>query len=252
LDPDVRVAALGAAAVFACERGDFDRAKPLLEERLELARGIGDELRVVDSLRILGTTHGELRDLGTARRLLEESVRRAHAFKDDTVAMLPTADLGYLHMSEGDYETAIQLYEEVVSLAMTHADGHAASVALENIGIAELRLGRPHEAVVRLRDALGRAYDARNPSGVINALVVLAAAAAEQARAGRSALLLGAADALRDAVGYSLQHHERSLFEEAVVSSSAVLGEQTFSRDFAEGQQLDMDAAVSYAMSETE
>ena len=63
------------------------------------------------------------------------------------------------------------------------------------------------------------------------------------------ARLAGAAQALRDSMGYVLRFpFEQRLFDAAISSGRAELGDESYDSAFAEGRSLDGDAAVSYAM----
>jgi predicted ATPase/class 3 adenylate cyclase len=247
--PDVRLQILGGAALFAYERGKFSRAASLLEQRLALAREVGDQMRVVDSLRILGTAQVELDNLPRARRLLEESVALAGQLPDDAVQVkiLTTCDLGWVLLNEGEYQRAVGLYEEALTLSRERSDTRLESNLLESIGAAELRSGRPREATTRLKEALALAHGLGYDDGVISCLVVLAAAAAREDRVRRAAILLGAAETLQHSIGYSLQRVEREASEEAAAASRERLGTERFDSALAEGRMLSPDDAVAYA-----
>jgi DNA-binding CsgD family transcriptional regulator len=62
------------------------------------------------------------------------------------------------------------------------------------------------------------------------------------------ARLLGAAEALRDSMGYVLRWpFEQRLFETAVSAGRGALGDDSFDDAYTDGRSLDCDAAVSYA-----
>jgi predicted ATPase len=132
--PQQQLAILGGAALFASERGLFEQAKSLFEERLALARELSDKQRVVDSLRVLGTTCAELGEVARARELLEESVALANELPAEAalVKTLAVADLGYVLLNEEQYEGAISLYEQALRLFREHGDTRGVSVCHEH------------------------------------------------------------------------------------------------------------------------
>ncbi len=249
--PQQRLVILGGAALFACECGLFEQAKSLLEQRLALAREVSDKRRVVDSLRVLGTTYGELGDLARARELLEESVALGNELPTAAAATktLAFADLGYVLLNEGQYEAAISVYEQALRLFHEQGDTRGVSLCHENIGIAELGSGRPRQAGARLRESLRLAMDIANPPCIVNALVVLAAAEAAERRSRPAAIMLGAEEAFRQRIGYSLQGLERKLRDQALEIVRDDLGDEEVDSAVEEGRALDTEAAVVYSLS---
>jgi predicted ATPase len=249
--PQQQLAILGGAALFASERGLFEQAKSLFEERLALARELSDRQRVVDSLRVLGTTCAELGEVARARELLEESVALANELPAEAalVKTLAVADLGYVLLNEEQYEGAISLYEQALRLFREHGDTRGVSVCHENIGIAELGSGRPRQAAARLRESLRIAMEIAHPPCIVNALVVLAAAEAAQRHSRPAAVMLGAEEAFRQRIGYSLQGLERRLRDQTLEIVRDDLGDERVSSAVEEGHALDTDAAAVYALS---
>ena len=72
------------------------------------------------------------------------------------------------------------------------------------------------------------------------------------AAAARSARLLAAAQALRDAVGTVLPSSDRAEFEQHMSHARAILGGETFAAAWAEGQRMTLEQAVAYALAAEE
>ena len=66
----------------------------------------------------------------------------------------------------------------------------------------------------------------------------------------RAAQLAGAAEALRAAIGLTVEPFERGIYERAVAAAQAALGEEAFAAAFAAGQRMTLDEAVAYALGE--
>jgi DNA-binding CsgD family transcriptional regulator len=83
---------------------------------------------------------------------------------------------------------------------------------------------------------------------MVHALEALAGIAAAQESYLECARLAGAAQSLRDDMGYVLRWpHEEQLREADFAAATAALGDDGFSAAFDEGRALDTDAAVAYA-----
>jgi len=148
-------------------------------------------------------------------------------------------------------ERASLLLEE--SLAMHREAGRKVSIAyaLDELGVVALYRGRPRQARALLAESL-RLWQA---VGATNLIVMCglddhAAAIAAQGQGERAARLLGAAGALREAMGL------RPLFQEktgstrnlAAATARANLGEEAFADAVARGRGMDVEQAVALAL----
>ena len=71
-----------------------------------------------------------------------------------------------------------------------------------------------------------------------------------QEQAQQGARLLGAAEALLEAVGAVLDADDRIVYEQGVTSARAQLSEEKFERAWAEGRAMSMERAIEYALEE--
>jgi hypothetical protein len=65
---------------------------------------------------------------------------------------------------------------------------------------------------------------------------------------GRGARLLGAAEALLEAIGGVLDPDDGMVYEQGVASARAQLSEAEFERAWAEGRAMSMEEAIEYAL----
>ncbi|MBK9713307.1 MAG: hypothetical protein IPO81_18630 [Kouleothrix sp.] len=64
----------------------------------------------------------------------------------------------------------------------------------------------------------------------------------------RAACLLGAAAAIREAIGTPQALPERNATEQAVAGARAALGEEAWAAAFTDGQALPLEQAIVYAL----
>ena len=69
-------------------------------------------------------------------------------------------------------------------------------------------------------------------------------------QAERGAKLLGAAEALLEAIGAVMSADDRIVYEQGVASARAQLSEEVFEKAWAEGRAMSMEKAVEYALEE--
>ncbi len=143
-----------------------------------------------------------------------------------------------------DARTAIQSIRRtlrepiaIIEQPLVHVDGLLARVSGDLAGAERLH----HEALA-LQHAGGWRPDLVH---TLEALAGIAAAADSHVECAR---LAGAAQALRDSMGYLLRWpFEQRLLDAAISGGRAGLGDESFDSAFAEGRSLDCAAAVAYA-----
>ena len=86
--------------------------------------------------------------------------------------------------------------------------------------------------------------------GVIYSLEGLAAVAAATAAPQRAARLWGAADALRQEIGYARTAHDSTAYERQVKPVRATLTAEAFDQAWDQGRAMTMDVAVRFALDE--
>jgi len=141
----------------------------------------------------------------------------------------------------------VRYFEEALEIG----DGLIGSIALYNLALEESRESGDHERAAGLyAEALGLAVemgDRANAAYCLEGLAGLPSARDEPSRATR---LLGAAEALLEAVGTPryVQAQARVLHERAVKSLRSRLGEQAFVAAWAKGRHMKPEQAVDYAL----
>jgi len=111
--------------------------------------------------------------------------------------------------------------------------------------------GCPARAVGLYQEAVALFQAVGDRTLVAMGLDGVAASLATQGQVGRAARLLGAAAALRAAIGVALAPDDSARHERVVATTRAALREDTFQRAWAEGQHLSLEEAVAEATEAT-
>jgi len=282
-----RAGALNGAGNLALARGENIRAAPFHEQALELRRRIGDEAGAAVSLHNLGMVARALGDPALAYARFEESLGLFRKLGDTRNAALSLLNLGRVSHDGGDHEGAAVFYREGLALFQQVGSAHGVATALNRLGdlardrgefataerlhgeALSLRRGRGDPWVMGLsltglarvaaarRDhartialatqSLRALHEAGASRDTAAALVVLAATAVATDQAEVGARVLGAvARAYPEgwAIGF-----EQAVFEQAIASARAALGEAAFALAWDDGQWLLLDQAVGLGLS---
>jgi len=206
-----RAKALTCAGCLAGEQGDYGAARALYEEGLPIFRELGDKGGIAWSLQDLGAVAPQQGDLGAARSLLEES---------------------------------LPIYRGLGGCKQGIAD------SLSGLGNVAREQGDSGAARVLLEESLAISRELGYKPGIVQALEGLAAVAVAQAQSEPAALLFGAAEWLREAMGAALPPADRAEHDRSVAAVRTALGEQAFSAAWAEGRAMSLDEAVAFALAE--
>jgi len=283
----LRGRSLVAAAGLVWPLGDLERAWRLAEDGLRELRAAGDVDWTAWALSTLGFLADLRGQAETARSCLGEALALHEARgKRDGMAVL-SSNLGVLETRLGNHAAAVPHYERALGLIRDLGDEPNVAVTLRNLsyslqqlgersraralaeeGISILRRvgqrrmlaaslsaladllvaeGEPAEARRQALEALHLAREAGEKVTLLAVLTVLGVIALALRQEVRAARLLGAAEALHEALGVPLGEGERDDWAARVADLSAKLGPERFEALRAEGRALPLEAALAVA-----
>jgi non-specific serine/threonine protein kinase len=244
---EARAKTLSGGGFLAWMQGDQETARSRLEESVALWRELGDEQGLAQALRFLSGSFESQGDYAAARPLAEESVELFRGGEDRFGLGITLSRLGITALAQGDHAAARAALEEGVAICREIHDDWALALALRNLGIGALREGDHEEAVARLAESLTVLQETGNPLYMQN-LELLAAAVSMRGDHRRAALLFGAAEALREAVGAFVLPLYRAEYDRGVAATRTGLDEATFSAAWSEGRAMMPEEAIEYAL----
>ncbi len=229
---------------------DFESARVFFEESLSLSQNLGDLLTECACLHNLALLAAEEGDSLSASNLYEKSleiVRVVGAVSD--VALVLTC-LGHAYFRSGELARARQCADEALALERSSRDMFHLAQTLQLHGILYAQETDWAAAETCLVESLRLCRDVGDLSGVSDGLAVFADLCFARGELSRTALTLGAVDALRTSIGFArtpwdLQEHERRLAE-----LRTALGESALERAWEVGRAMSWEQAVAEALGE--
>ena len=237
---------------LALQQGDLQTSHALHTEGLELRRQLADRSGVADSLAALGRVALARGDRATAHTLQSQGLAERRRVGDRPGMPASLSALAELARLDGDPATAVALLEEALAIATELDDRHCAVAALLHLARLARDEGDPARADALYRQAMpvtGAGEDIAPTGSTATWLEGLATIAVDDGRPERAARLLGAADALRQAIGAPLPAHEAADRNDTIAACSAVMGEAGFRTAFDAGAGLALAEAVALATS---
>ena len=236
-------------------RGDYERAKKLLEESLAISREADDKVRIVEALFQLGgmSLYSTARAVSPEKKEIYEeciTVSQEAGYPYRLPELL--LSLGYILMLEGDYERGVTLNEEAVAICREHGYETNLNYAFGNLGWASQLQGDHERARTFFQKSLMVCKELGDKMIASDSLEGMACLCAAEGEAERAARLFGASQALDEAVGavaFELTPEEDAWREPHRVTARSQLGEAAWGNVLAQGRAMGLEEAIEYAFS---
>ena len=224
----------------AREQGRYARAVELHAESLAVAEAAGDRWAVASAHGYLAFASWLQRDFDRAAEEATTGLAMFRDLGDIEGAVWSLINLGTVARYRGHAERASVLLTE--SLALSEGIGFREGIAwsVEQLGLIAAVDGDP-ATVSLLRRSLELHSELRDRWRMSSVLEDLAAIALTQGTARQAARLLGAAEAIRDAIGTVIAPCERLQHNQTTEAVRTALGDEAFDTALREGQLATME-----------
>lgn len=230
------------------ELGDYPGATARYDEALAVARSRGDDWSVAATLNNLGLVALRQGDYAAADLRLAESLAMFRAQGADWAVGVTQANLGDLAFDTGDPATAGARYGESLAIARRLEDQDGVAYALTGLANVARAGGDSAAARSHLAESLAVLHSLQDRHGVAEWLESAAALARADGRPAAAARLLGAADALRAAIGAPRAPKDRPTHEALASALCSYLGDEAFRAATAAGAALGWRRAADEAL----
>jgi predicted ATPase/DNA-binding SARP family transcriptional activator len=239
------IAALQGQALAAAFQGHYEQAKQLLDESAVLAhaRAVPDEIG--DNLDFLALTFYFQNQLERAESLFAQSLAVSQQANETEGIAFSTFGLGLVAQQRGQYAAAAAYINE--SLRLWEMRGHKHHIAAAHNALGRMALAQKDgtEAINHFRASLALYREMVDKRGTAIALEGIGAALDQ---ADLSARLVGAAHAIRQAIGAPIPPVEQQAYSEQIERTRCALGAGAFDAAWAAGQRLTTEQAISLAL----
>jgi tetratricopeptide (TPR) repeat protein len=231
----------------------FSEARAFLEESIEIAEKLGDQLTVALSLSYLGWTFDFLGDYATAKTSLERSVAIARSLGEDGkyIAGQSLSFLGDIPYLQGDLLEARKLYEEAISYLRELGDTNRLTYPLRRLGYIMLYEKNYSEAAQLFRESLELNRQLDHLQGMTACLVAFAAIHRTMGNLDMTAVLCGCVEKLIQQISASLWFIDTVEYDRSVAELKSSLDEKALSSAWSKGNAMTLEQAIEFALEET-
>lgn len=235
---------LGLVTFFG---GDGEKARSMNEESVAIFREVGDPWGIALALSNLGRVLYQLGDYDQARSMNEESLAIFRAVSDNWGMARTLLYLGEVARLQGDFDAAQVIYDQ--SLEMWQKLNHRSATAwsLHNLGYVAQHRGDYKQMESLFRDSLAIYRELGDKQGIAMCVAGLAGVARAAVLPDWATRLLGAAEALLEAIGGRLSPADRMEYDRHLAAVRAYLEPATFDAAWAEGRAMSLEQALALA-----
>jgi len=247
-DEEVAASASYYLASITEEHGDHQEANRLLEKSLALFRKLGNKRGIALALNGLGIVARDQGDYDNAGSFHEQSLQLFREVGDKRYIAHSLANLGTIYEGRGEYDAAGKLYIE--SLTLLRELGYKWAIADLILDLATLsrRRGNFKDAEAKLVESLSLYNELGKLFEITTCLDELATCAYLKGEVKRAGRLWGAAESLREARMFQIPPARRAEIRRDVAAAKASLGEEAFSREWAQGRATPLDEIIAYGL----
>lgn len=240
--------ALQLLGSVARERGDYDRSIELHKESLSLWRDLENKRGIARSLNYIGFASWLHGDFETAEVVCDETLGLFRELGDKEGIVWSLMNMSAVMYYKGRHNVAASLCGEILELSRGIGYKEGIAWSLNIWGNVTRQQAQFEAAKTMLRESLELHHELQDRWRLASVLESLAAIAFEQKEPERSARLLGASEALREAVGTPLPPVEREERAHYLKMVQAALGEEKFTSLQVEGRTMNIEQIVLYAL----
>jgi predicted ATPase/DNA-binding SARP family transcriptional activator len=227
------------------ETGQYDQAIACVERALVYYRVVGEESGVARALHTGAFAAWVGGDLDTANRYMAEGLPLVRRIGDPEAIASALLNLGASAFYSGDTERARRLFDDALERYQMISFDEGVAWVRNMLGLVELRGGRDESARAHLVSSLGVHRKLGDRWRTASVLEALAETLRRTGSARNAAVLLGAAGAVRAAIGAPVPAVERTDWERTYGALQAELGEGELLAAITEGHDRELDGILA-------
>lgn len=244
---EIRFKLLYGLGFLARQKGDFKTSQKAHEQGLKDGKAVGDRRQIAWSYRGLGAVAFRQNDFKSAREFIGKALQISRETDDKPGTANALNLLGDIYQAEGNLVVARPLLEESMAILKELEYKQAVGSVICNLGIVSYRQGDFAVANSYFLEALATAQEVGQKQLVSVCLDGFAALAIVQTKSNLAAQMAGAAEHLRETIGYEIEPSERLFRKDYEKKIRRALDEKTFDTAYQKGRTLALNEIVALA-----
>jgi predicted ATPase len=231
----------------ACQQCEYEEARNLYENAAQINTSVKNRAWDAVITHNLGDVAYSTGDYGQAQMRYDSSLEIARELKDDASIARSLTKLGQVATQKGDTENANTLYHEALETYRNLRDRLWEDITLSSLGELAMLERRFGDARTLYCESLTIAHEVQDKYRISLLLLRLASVAVACGDFEHSAVLYGAADSVKRAIGAPIPPNEKAAIDEQVARAREELGVERFEVLCLEGSSLSLADVVAAA-----
>ncbi len=246
--PAVRFKLMHGLGQVAMYQGNIATARKMFEDGLAVSQAAGEKRQTALANRGLATVTKQQGDFTATRKFIEAGLKISREIDDKFGIAVSLNNLGDLARTKGDFKAARPLFEE--SLAISKELGNKEGVCATFNNLAATAYGEGDFAAARIHytEALALAQELGDKVTASYSLDGFAALAVKSGNTERATQLAGAAEYLRESLGFDTEPAERRFRDAYLGELQSISEEKKFAVFYEQGRTLSLKKAVALAL----
>jgi tetratricopeptide (TPR) repeat protein len=139
--------------IISQKKGEYDEARKLYQQSLDILQELGDKSGVARSLHQLGMLAQDTGEYDEARKLYQQSLKIKQELGDKSGVARSLHQLGMLAQDTGEYDEARKLYQQSLEIAKELGDKSGIALSLAQLALLEEQMGNAKVALQLIRQA---------------------------------------------------------------------------------------------------
>jgi non-specific serine/threonine protein kinase len=228
------------------------KARPYMEQALDIARRHNDPLTLSWALTHLALVTCLLQEYDSSLSLLEESLAltRELGISGKAVRGMTLEWMGEDYLGLRDEVRAQKFFEESIALLRETNNRDLLSFADRRLGLLMLKQGNYERAEILLRESLKMNHDIGHAPGTAGSLAALAKLALVQGKLTRSAQLYGIVEGRLEVMKAPMMVMDVAEYHNGVTVLRSQLDEKTLENFWMRGRTMTLERAIRFALEE--
>lgn len=241
-----RATAIFRLGIVALDHKNYEQARSFFEESITTFKDLGDAFGLGRVYELMGRLSLDQGNYSQAYRMHEQGLLYDTHLRFQVAISSSLLSLGIICRIQGGYDQAETLLEEAANICREFNLSN--DISPFYLGCANLQRGDYAVSKTRFLEfiRINRKLGAHNQIG--EGLFGLAAVAAGFHQYERAALLVGAGQAVHDAIAWAMNPNDRIEIDPLLQIAHEQLGKTIFEALQAEGRAMTMEQAVAYAL----
>ncbi len=244
----VRMKLLNGIGIAARNQGDYETARLMHQEVLADKGTAWTNREITLSIRGLGALARQQGNFAEARIFCERALAISRGLNDKSEIAHSLSYLGNLERTEGDNVAARPLFAEALIIYKQLNNKEGLSANLNNLGAVDYDGGNYETARLHFAEGLVISHKLQDKIGISYFLDGFAALALRRKNLQIATQLAGAAEHLRESIGYEIDSVDYHFRENYLVELRSSLPEAEFAKFYERGRKMKLEEAIKLAL----